>query len=76
MTGKHETSSSDKFTSGVEDRSVAIRIPIDVHIAKKVFVYLKIIFIALFQGYLEDRRPAANCDPYDVMGMLVKTICH
>jgi glutamine synthetase len=26
-------------------------------------------------GYLEDRRPAANCDPYAVTNILVKTIC-
>uniref|UniRef100_A0A1I8ITW2 glutamine synthetase n=1 Tax=Macrostomum lignano TaxID=282301 RepID=A0A1I8ITW2_9PLAT len=26
-------------------------------------------------GYLEDRRPASNCDPYCVTEMLVRTVC-
>ena len=26
-------------------------------------------------GYLEDRRPSANVDPYEVCYMLIKTIC-
>ena len=27
------------------------------------------------KGYLEDRRPSANCDPYLVCQKLVETIC-
>ena len=27
-------------------------------------------------GYLEDRRPGANCDPYQVCSALVETICN
>lgn len=27
-----------------------------------------------FQGYLEDRRPGSNCDPYLVTAALVRTI--
>ena len=27
------------------------------------------------KGYLEDRRPSANCDPYLVAWRLIKTIC-
>jgi glutamine synthetase len=26
-------------------------------------------------GYLEDRRPASNCDPYAVTDIIVRTIC-
>ncbi|MDO8523757.1 MAG: hypothetical protein Q7R74_00840, partial [bacterium] len=26
-------------------------------------------------GYLEDRRPAANMDPYQVTAALLKTVC-
>ena len=26
-------------------------------------------------GYLEDRRPSSNCDPYSVTGIIVKTVC-
>lgn len=61
LTGFHETSHIDKFTYGVADRSASIRIPIQVQ--------------KLGMGYLEDRRPASNCDPYVVAEMLVKTVC-
>jgi len=27
------------------------------------------------KGYLEDRRPASNCDPYQVMEAIVRTVC-
>ena len=26
-------------------------------------------------GYFEDRRPAANMDPYEVCAMLIETVC-
>merc|ERR1712037_329239 len=26
-------------------------------------------------GYLEDRRPSSNCDPYSVTKVIVQTIC-
>ena len=26
-------------------------------------------------GYLEDRRPSANADPYEVCFMLMQTVC-
>uniref|UniRef100_A0A0N5AKD0 glutamine synthetase n=1 Tax=Syphacia muris TaxID=451379 RepID=A0A0N5AKD0_9BILA len=60
MTGKHETSAYDKFTWGVANRGASVRIPRQVANAKK--------------GFLEDRRPASNCDPYQVIGKLTKTI--
>ncbi|KAF2905464.1 hypothetical protein ILUMI_00720 [Ignelater luminosus] len=60
LTGKHETSSVDKFTSAVASRGTSVRINRLVAEAKR--------------GYLEDRRPAANCDPYAVMNALVRTI--
>ncbi len=28
------------------------------------------------KGWFEDRRPASNCDPYNVCGMLAKTCIH
>lgn len=59
LTGKHETASIDVFRSGVADRGASIRIPLPVSLAGK--------------GYLEDRRPAANVDPYVVTRMLIKT---
>merc|ERR1712038_1576422 len=60
LTGIHETSSMDKFSYGVGNRAASFRIPTSTaHAAGK--------------GYLEDRRPASNIDPYLVCGMLVNT---
>ena len=61
MTGLHETCKIDEFRYGVSDRSASVRIPMAT--AK----YGK--------GYLEDRRPAANMDPYLVCAKLIKTVC-
>ncbi len=60
LTGKYDTSKKDQFTSGVGDRSASIRIPFLVHQNQA--------------GYLEDRRPAANCDPYVIITKMVETI--
>lgn len=60
LTGSHETSSMENFTSGVADRTASVRIPRDV--AKKGM------------GYIEDRRPASNADPYLVSWKLVETV--
>src|SRR5690606_4309379 len=59
LTGKHETADINTFKYGVGDRGASIRIPTQVEKDKK--------------GYLEDRRPASNCDPYLVIGKLVET---
>ena len=61
LTGLHETCSITEFRYGVSDRGASIRIPWQVERDKK--------------GYLEDRRPASNCDPYVVSQKLVQTIC-
>tara|TARA_Y100001963_G_scaffold38872_1_gene54365 strand:- start:262 stop:1260 length:999 start_codon:yes stop_codon:yes gene_type:complete len=61
LTGLHETCDIDTFKWGVSDRGASIRIPWQV--AKDG------------RGYLEDRRPSANCDPYLVCHKLVETIC-
>ncbi|KPM09565.1 glutamine synthetase-like protein 2 [Sarcoptes scabiei] len=61
LLGSHETSSIDKFSYGVADRGASVRIPRQV--ADDGF------------GYLEDRRPASNMDPYVVTEQLVRTIC-
>ena len=52
LTGLHETSSIHDFSAGVANRGCSIRIPRGVAEDKK--------------GYLEDRRPSSNCDPYQV----------
>ena len=61
LTGAHETQSIDKFSYGVSDRGASIRIPIAT-VEKG------------WKGWLEDRRPAANADPYKVAGVIVKTV--
>ncbi|EYB90311.1 hypothetical protein Y032_0221g2545 [Ancylostoma ceylanicum] len=60
LTGRHETSSAEKFTWGVANRAASVRIPRGVAIAGK--------------GYLEDRRPSSNCDPYQVTRMIAESI--
>ena len=61
LTGKHETQTIDTFNWGVSDRGASIRIPWQVDKDGK--------------GYLEDRRPSANCDPYLVAWRIIKTVC-
>ena len=60
MTGNCETSSYDTFTAGKTDRSASIRIP---------------LATTKDGGYLEDRRPSANMDPYRVCARLIKSVC-
>jgi len=60
LTGKHETADINTFTYGVADRSASIRIPRFTDRDKK--------------GYLEDRRPSSNMDPYSVLTKIVDTV--
>jgi glutamine synthetase len=60
MSGKHETSSYDKFTWGVANRGSSVRIPRSVAAEGK--------------GYFEDRRPASNGDPYQLTGIITETL--
>ena len=59
LTGAHETCSIKEFKYGVADRGASIRIPRETERDGR--------------GYMEDRRPAANCDPYKVTGRMVQT---
>jgi len=61
LTGLHETCSIHEFRYGVSDRGASIRIPMAT--SENGF------------GYLEDRRPAANMDPYQVCAIMLTTIC-
>ena len=61
LTGAHETCHISEFRAGRSDRGASIRIPAQVALDG--------------YGYIEDRRPAANCDPYLVSALLVNTIC-
>ena len=60
LTGDHETQHIDVFSSGDSDRGASIRIPP--------------VTAQTYKGYLEDRRPAANVDPYRAVARLSKTI--
>ncbi|MCF7809238.1 MAG: glutamine synthetase beta-grasp domain-containing protein [Candidatus Marinimicrobia bacterium] len=61
LTGLHETCSIHEYRYGVSDRGASVRIPLATAKDNK--------------GYLEDRRPSANMDPYEVAGILLDTIC-
>jgi glutamine synthetase len=61
LIGTHETSDYHTFSSGESHRGCSVRIPNNVVSAGK--------------GYLEDRRPSANCDPYKVASAMVRTLC-
>ena len=61
LTGLHETCSISEFRYGVSDRGASIRIPMET--SNDGF------------GYLEDRRPSANMDPYIVCTLLIQTVC-
>jgi glutamine synthetase len=61
LTGLHETSSMDKFTWGIGTRNTSVRIP---NVTRNNGC-----------GYFEDRRPAANIDPYLATSIIAKTCC-
>jgi glutamine synthetase len=61
LTGLHETQAIDKFSYGVSDRGASIRIPIGTVQND-------------WKGYLEDRRPASNADPYKVVRRILQTV--
>ncbi len=60
LTGLHETAHIESFSYGVSDRGASIRIPVSVPANG-------------WKGYLEDRRPASNADPYDITERILKT---
>ena len=61
LTGMHETAPWNEFSYGVSDRGASVRIPWQVEVDKK--------------GYIEDRRPNANMDPYVVTRLITETVC-
>lgn len=61
LTGDHETCSHDQYRWGECDRGASVRIPWHTVKNKK--------------GYIEDRRPNANCDPYVVTRLILQTVC-
>ena len=61
LTGAHETASVDEFSYGVSDRGASIRIPI-------------YTVEHDWKGYIEDRRPASNADPYAIANRILETL--
>ena len=61
LTGHHETSSMDTFSYGVGNRAASVRIPTSTAAANG-------------KGYIEDRRPASNIDPY-IVGAILADSC-
>ena len=61
LTGAHETAHWSTFSYGSLDRGASVRIPLAVKKAGK--------------GWLEDRRPNANMDPYVVTRLIMQTCC-
>ena len=61
LTGLHETASITDFSYGISDRGASIRIPI-------------LTVDNGWKGYLEDRRPASNGDPYKIASRIIKTV--
>ncbi|MEO0454655.1 MAG: glutamine synthetase beta-grasp domain-containing protein [Verrucomicrobiota bacterium] len=62
LTGLHETQAIDTFSYGVADRGASIRVP---HGFVKDDAY---------KGYLEDRRPNSQGDPYAIASRILQTI--
>ncbi len=61
LTGHHETQSIDKFSYGLSDRGASVRMPVN--------------FIKNgYKGYLEDRRPNSEGDPYQIVSRILQTI--
>jgi glutamine synthetase len=61
LTGLHETQSIDKFNYGLANRGASVRIP-------HSFVN------SGYKGYLEDRRPNSQGDPYQIASRILQTI--
>lgn len=61
LTGLHETQSIDKFNYGIANRGASIRVP-------HSFVNNG------YKGYLEDRRPNSQGNPYKIASRILQTV--
>jgi glutamine synthetase len=61
LTGLHETAPWTEYFYAVSHRGASVRIPWQVHRDQG--------------GYIEDRRPNANADPYVVARLITDTVC-
>jgi glutamine synthetase len=62
LTGEYETQSIDKFSWGISDRGASIRVPQST--------------AENWMGYLEDRRPGSNADPYKIVRVISESLEH
>lgn len=62
LTGRHETALYSQFTYGPGNRAASIRIPTSTANSNG-------------KGYIEDRRPASNIDPYLVGSIIFDSAC-
>jgi glutamine synthetase len=61
LTGLHETAPIDQFRYGLSDRGASVRLPVN--------------FIKNgYKGYLEDRRPNSQADPYQIVSRIMETV--
>jgi glutamine synthetase len=60
LTGRHETQHISKFSWGISDRGSSIRVPLATS--------------EMWKGYVEDRRPASNADPYRITYVIDESI--
>jgi glutamine synthetase len=61
LTGLHETAPIDQFRYGLSDRGASVRMPVN--------------FIKNgYKGYLEDRRPNSEADPYQIVSRIMETV--
>ncbi len=61
LTGAHETASIDDFSFGANNRACSIRIPLYTTNNN-------------WKGYIEDRRPASDADPYQIVRRIIQTV--
>ncbi len=61
LTGLHETAPIDEFRYGLSDRGASVRMPVN-------FVKNG------YRGYLEDRRPNSEADPYQIVSRIMETV--
>ncbi len=61
LTGLHETAPITEFRYGLSDRGASVRMPVN--------------FIKNgYKGYLEDRRPNSEADPYQIVSRIMETV--
>ena len=61
LTGLHETAPITEFRYGLSDRGASVRMPVN---------FIK----DGYKGYLEDRRPNSEADPYQIVAQIIKTV--